>query len=322
MPAAGCRRRETVTDTGVRIAVTGAYGFSGKYIARRLLALRHEVITLTNSPQRPNPFGASIRAFPYNFARPNELEASLRRVDVLINTYWVRFDHPPHFTFEQALANSKVMFDAAKRAGVGRIVHISITNPDRESPLPYFRGKAELEDHIKGGGVSYAILRPAVLFGNEDILINNIAWALRSLPVFGIYGRGQYRLQPIYVDDLAAAAVDRIAGEVNETVDAIGPETYRYRELVEMIAREIGSRVPIIPMPPLLAYQAVRWLGWIVGDVINTRDEVSGLMEEKLYVRSRALGTTRLSDWVRGSREVVGRRYASELQRRVPAEPR
>ena len=301
----------------MRIAVTGAFGFSGKYIAQRLLALRHEVITLTNSPQRANPFGGSIKAFPYNFSEPYELEKSLRGIDALINTYWVRFDNPPHFTFAQALANSKVLFDATKHAGIGRVVHISITNPDRNSRLPYFRGKAELEDYLKQTGISYAILRPAVLFGKEDILINNIAWALRHLPVFGIYGDGRYRLQPIYVDDLAATAIDRMTGATNETIHAIGPETYCYRGMVEMIAREIGSRALVVSMPSMLAYQAVRVLGWMVGDVINTRDEVRGLMQEKLYVRLPPLGTTKLSDWVRASREDIGRRYANELQRRL-----
>ena len=196
-------------------------------------------------------------------------------------------------------------------------MHISITNPDRKSRLPYFRGKAELEDYLKQTGISYAILRPAVLFGKEDILINNIAWALRHLPVFGIYGDGRYRLQPIHVDDLAAAAIDRMTGAANETINAIGPETYCYRGMVEMIAREIGSRALVLSMPSMLAYQAVRVLGWTVGDVINTRDEVRGLMQEKLYVRSPPLGTTKLSDWVRASREDIGCRYASELQRRL-----
>jgi uncharacterized protein YbjT (DUF2867 family) len=302
----------------MRIAVTGAYGFSGKYIARRLLDLSHEVITLTNSPHRANLFGESIKAFPYNFSQPNELEKSLSGFDVLINTYWVRFDKPPHFSFPQAVANAKVLFEAAKHAGVRRLIHISITNPDRRSDLPYFRGKAEMEEHIKETGLCHAILRPAVLFGTEDILINNIAWALRTLPVFGIYGDGRYRLQPIYVDDLAAAAVARVEGNTNETVDAIGPETFRYRGLVEMIAHEIGSRALIVSMPPWLAFQGVRVLGCMVGDVINTRDEVEGLMQERLYVDSPPLGRTKLSDWVRAHRETIGRHYASELQRRLP----
>jgi uncharacterized protein YbjT (DUF2867 family) len=300
----------------MRIAVTGAYGFSGRYIARRLLDLKHDVITLTNSPHRGNPFGESVKAFPYSFSKPYELKNSLCRVDVLINTYWVRFDRPPYFSFAQAVANAKALIDAAKRAGVRRLIHMSITNPDSSSDLPYFRGKAEIEEHIKQTGLSHAILRPAVLFGKEDILINNIAWALRTVPVFGIYGDGLYRLQPIYVDDLAAAAVARVEGETNETVDAIGPETFRYRELVEMIAREIGSRALIVSMPPMLAFQGVRVLGWMVGDVINTRDEVKGLMQERLYVDSPPLGTTKLSDWVRAHCEKIGRQYASELQRR------
>jgi uncharacterized protein YbjT (DUF2867 family) len=300
----------------MRIAVTGAYGFSGKYIARRLLDLEHDVITLTNSPHRGNPFGEAVKAFPYNFSEPRELEKSLRGVEVLINTYWVRFDKPPHFSFAQAVANSKILIDTAERAGVRRIIHISITNPDRSSDLPYFRGKAEIEEHIREIDVSHAILRPAVLFGKEDILINNIAWALRTLPVFGIYGDGGFRLQPIYVDDLAAAAVARVEGETNETVDAIGPETFRYLGLVGMIAREIGSRALIVPMLPWLGFQGVRVLGWIVGDVIITRDEVKGLMQERLYVDSPPLGTTELSDWVRAHRETIGRQYANELQRR------
>jgi uncharacterized protein YbjT (DUF2867 family) len=300
----------------MRIAVTGAYGFSGKYIAWRLLDLKHDVITLTNSPHRTNPFGESVKALPYNFSKPHELENSLRGVDVLINTYWVRFDKPPYFSFAQAVANAKVLFDAAKRAGVRRLIHTSITNPDRSSDLPYFRGKAEIEEHIKETGLSHAILRPAVLFGKEDILINNIAWALRTLPVFGMYGDGRYRLQPIYVDDLAGAVVARIEGTANETVDAIGPETFRYRGLVEMIAHEIGSRALVVSMPPMLAFQAVRVLGWMVGDVINTRDEINGLVQERLYVDSLPLGTTKLSDWVHAHREKIGRQYASELQRR------
>ena len=301
----------------MRVAVTGAYGFSGKYMARRLLGLRHEVITLTNSPTRANPFGESVKAFRYNFSNPSELEKSLRGVDVLINTYWVRFDKPPHFTFAQAVVNSKILLDAAKRAGVSRVVHVSITNPDRRSDLPYFSGKAEVEDYLKVTGLSYAILRPAVLFGKEDILVNNIAWALRHLPLFGLYGDGRYRLQPVHVDDLAAAAVARITGRTNETIDAIGPETFYYRDMVEMMAREIGSRTLIVAMPPMLAYQGVRLLGWIVRDVINTRDEVRGLMQERLYVNSPPLGMSKLSDWVRASRRNIGRRYTSELRRRL-----
>src|SRR5207245_1741641 len=130
-------------------------------------------------------------------------------------TYWVRFDHNL-FTHRQAVDNSRVLFRAARAAGVRRIVHVSITNPDVRSELPYFRGKAEVEAALADCGVSGCVLRPAVLFGKEDVLINNIAWALRHLPVMGVFGDGRYKIQPIYVDDLAAAAAETASGERNE----------------------------------------------------------------------------------------------------------
>src|SRR5262249_479008 len=147
---------------------------------------------------------------------------------VLINTYWVRFDHT-RFTHAEAVANTKILFQSAKTAGVRRIVHVSITNPDINSDLPYFRGKAELEVALEQLGVSHCILRPTVLFGKEDVLINNIAWSLRHFPIFGVFGAGNYKLQPIYVDDLASAVVEQIAKNTNEVINAIGPETFIYR---------------------------------------------------------------------------------------------
>ena len=206
----------------MKIAVTGAFGYSGKYIAQRLLAAGHGVMTLTNSLRRDNPFGSAVQAVPFHFAEPARLTEALRGVDALVNTYWVRFNHRL-FSHDEAVANSRVLFEAARDAGVRRIVHVSITQPDIHSDLPYFRGKAEVEAALQATGLSYCILRPTVLFGKEDILINNIAWGLRHLPVFAVFGSGEYRLQPIYVDDLAAAAVEQVSRVSNEVVNAIGP---------------------------------------------------------------------------------------------------
>ena len=214
------------------IAVTGAFGYSGKYIAKKLLAKGHTVITLTNSLHRENPFGGRVEAFPFSFGNPGHLVETLKDVEVLYNTYWVRFNHKV-FSHADAVRNTQVMFQAAREAGVKRIVHISITNPSEDSPLEYFSGKAQLERSLKDTCVSYAILRPTVLFGKEDILVNNIAWALRRLPIFGVFGNGQYRLQPIYVDDLADLAVRYGEKDENVTIDAIGPETFTYKGLIQ-----------------------------------------------------------------------------------------
>ena len=235
----------------MKVAVTGAFGYSGRYIAQRLLEAGHEVIALTNSFNRASPFGDKVGAFPFHFDQPSRLMGSLMGVDALVNTYWVRFNHR-RFTHAQAVENTKTLFKGAKEAGVRRIVHVSITNPDIHSDLTYFHGKAEVELALQGLGVSHCILRPAVLFGKEDILINNIAWVLRHMPVFGVFGSGEYKLQPIYVDDLAGVAAAAINGQKDEVINAIGPETFSYRELVGLIQRELGVKRRIVSLPPSL----------------------------------------------------------------------
>jgi uncharacterized protein YbjT (DUF2867 family) len=296
-------------------AVTGAYGYSGKYIAQRLLEAGENVVTLTNSLARQNPFGDRVKALPFDFDRPDRLSEHLRGVYVLYNTYWVRFNHRL-FKHADAVRNTLALFQAAKRAGVERIVHVSITNPSLDSPLEYFRGKAVLEKALIESGISYAVLRPAVLFGKEDILVNNIAWALRRLPVFGVFGDGRYRLQPIHVDDLAALAVQQGQGRENKIINAIGPETFRYRDLVAMIGRIIGKPRPILSVPPWFGYAVGRMLGALVGDVVITKDEIEGLMADLLYVDAPPTGCTALSDWAIQHADRLGRRYTSELARR------
>jgi nucleoside-diphosphate-sugar epimerase len=302
--------------SNTRIAVTGAFGYSGRYITRRLLDQGHEVITLTNSVNRENPFGARVRAFPFHFDQPDRLRDSLRGVEVLINTYWVRFDHRL-FTHYQAVANTKILFQAAREAGVRRIVHVSITNPDIRSPLPYFSGKAELELALEKLGVPYCILRPTVLFGKEDVLVNNIAWSLRHMPVFGVFGRGDYRLQPIHVDELAALAVQKALGSHNEVINAIGPETFTYRELATTIRDKLSLNCPIIGIPPALGYFGCRLVGLLVKDVVITREEIRGLMEGRLYVNAPPQGSVKLTDWIERHKNTLGRRYTSEMARRV-----
>ncbi len=295
--------------------VTGALGYSGKYITRRLLDAGRRVRTLTGSPDRPNPFGDRLDVRPFDFDNSSGLIESLRGAAVLYNTYWVRFNHE-RFQHAAAVENTLKLFHAAKEAGVGRVVHVSITNPDENSPLEYFSGKGVLERALVESGLSYAILRPTVIFGPEDILINNIAWCLRRFPIFPVFGDGQYRLQPIYVDDLARLAVEQGQGNENCAVEAIGPETFTYRELAETLARILGKRRPVIGIPPGLGYFAGVILGRLMGDVMITREEIRGLMADLLYVDAPPAGQTKLTDWAAEHADHLGRHYASELARR------
>ncbi len=295
--------------------VTGAFGFSGKYIARRLLDAGHRVMTLTNSPLRSNPFGGRVQARPFNFDDPGGLVDSLRGASVLYNTYWVRFNRAG-FRFSAAVDNTLRLFEGAREAGVGRIVHVSITNPSEGSPFEYFRAKARVERALVDSGLPHSILRPALLFGREGILLNNIAWMLRRLPVFGVFGDGRYRLRPIHVDDFARCACAEGGATGKRVLDAVGPETFTYRDLVDAIGSSIGRRRPVVSVPPGLGLLCAGLLGKLLGDVVVTREEIGGLMADLLYVDSPPVGRTRLTDWVRENAAALGLRYAGELARR------
>lgn len=294
--------------------VTGAFGYSGRHITRRLLEQGHRVKTLTGHPDRPDPFDGRVEVLPLAFDDPGALRAALAGADVLINTYWVRFDHGGN-THERAVAHTKALIDAAVDAGVGRVVHVSITQPSADSPLPYFRGKAELEAYLRASGLSYAILRPAVLFGGRDVLINNIAWILRRFPLFGVAGAGDYGIQPIHVEDLAVLACETAGTSGDVVLDAVGPESYRFEELVRLVAGAIGRHARIIHMPPWLLRWAAAVIGTAVGDVVLTRDEIDGLMQGLLVSDEAPTGTTRFSDWLEDHGGELGMNYAHEIDR-------
>jgi len=232
----------------------------------------------------------------------------------LYNTYWVRFNHSGS-TFDEAVANSRVLVRAAREAGVTKIVHLSIANPSLDSSLPYYSGKAQVEEAILESGLQYAILRPTVIFGLEDILINNIAWFARNFPVFAIPGDGRYKLQPIFVEDIADLAVSEGRSDGNRILDAAGPETFSFDELVRLIARAIGTRPRLLHVSPRTALQILRFVGPAVGDVILTKEEMEGLMANLLVSKCPPAGKTRFSAWLAHNAGVLGARYSSEVRR-------
>jgi NADH dehydrogenase len=302
--------------------VTGAFGYTGRYITRRLLSMGKRVRTLTGHPHRESPFGDQVTAFPFNFENPSELTDSLRGATTLYNTYWIRFPRGD-LTFDRAVENTKTLIKAAEEAGIRRLVHISITNASEDSPLPYFRWKGLVEKIIIHSKLSYAIIRPTVIFGAEDILVNNIAWLLRRFPLFAILGRGDYRIQPIYVEDVAEIAVQAAQEDDNMVVDAVGPELYTFEELVRLIAEKAHSKARIVHVRPGQALLLARLVGYVVKDVVLTKDEIGGLMSSLLVSNGLPAGQTSFSQWLEQNARTVGAAYASELNRHYrPAEGR
>jgi NADH dehydrogenase len=295
-------------------AVTGAFGYIGRHITERLLRDGRRVKTITTHPDKPNPFGPLIHAQPYNFQHPGRLIQALQGVDCLYNTYWIRFEHSG-LTYQQAVQNTEILFQCAVKASVRKIVHISVTHASTASGLPYYRGKGLQEDLLKSAGLDYAIVRPTLVFGKEDILVNNIAWLIRKFPIFPIPARGQFRLQPVYVRDLASIAVSQGLALGSGQCDAVGPETFSYSEFAKLIASAVGRRVLFVPVPPFTAIALGKLIGLFLNDVILTRNELRGLMNEHLTSSQTPNGPTKLSDWLQENRLTIGSRYSSELDR-------
>ena len=294
--------------------VTGAFGYTGAYIARRLLADRVQVKTLTGHRASRDPFGGRVAVLPLDFGDLGALTRSLAGASILYNTYWIRFARGP-LTFDKAVQNSRVLLRAAMDAGVQRIVHVSITNASASSSLPYFRGKALVEEAVRESGISYAIVRPTLVFGREDVLLNNIAWSIRRFPFFPMFGSGEYRVRPVFVDDVARIAVSAGHSRDNSETDAVGPETFTFEELVRLLADGVGRKVMIVHTRPALALALTSLAGVFVRDVVLTRDEVDGLMAELLYTGGPPTGETRLTDWLAENAGLLGRTYRSELRR-------
>ena len=293
--------------------VTGAFGYTGRFITQRLLLSANVVRTLTDHPDRPNPFGERVQVAPLAFDDRLALVASLRGVEVLYNTYWIRFERRG-VTFDRAVRNTQHLVEAAVEAGVRRIVHLSISNPESSS-LRYFAGKRRAERLVMESSLPYGIVRPTVLFGGGDVLISNIAWLVRRLPVFAVPGSGDYRVRPVHVDDVAAIAVAAGHRKDNVVVDAVGPEIYPFEELVRLIARTVRRRPMIVHVPSRVSLAAARVLGLVVRDVLVTGDELAGLMAELVVTAGPATGAVRFSDWLVEHGDELGREYASELVR-------
>jgi uncharacterized protein YbjT (DUF2867 family) len=295
--------------------VTGASGFIGGAVTERLLP-RHTVRSLTSHP-RKNRFGDRVRSVAYDFEWPERMDEAFAGADTFVHSYYIRFPHAGD-TFERAVARAGILIDRARRAGVRRIVHVSVSNANEASDLPYYRNKGRLERLVRESGLEYAILRPALVFGPADILLNNIAWFLRRAPVFGIFGDGAYRVQPVSLEGFARLIAEAIESSGSGAItDVAGPIDYTYMDMVRLIRETVGGRAALVRMPAWLALSASWATGFLVRDVILTRDEAKGLTQEYLYSENpRRIGES-LENWLtRGDvRDDIGRTYVSELER-------
>ena len=294
--------------------VTGAFSFTGRSIAKRLLADERRVKTLTNHTHRAGAEELNVEIAPLQFTDRAALVDSLRGANVLYNTYWVRF-RQRRLNFGQVVANTRILLGAAREAGVRKVVHISVANPSGDSHLDYFAAKARAEAAVRDSGLPWAIIRPTLVFGPGDILLNNIAWLIRRMPLFGIPGLGDYRVQPVDVEDVAELSTWAAEQAGNVTVDAAGPDIMTYTDLVEAIAIAVGRRPRFVYLSPGQAILAADVIGRLMKDVLLTRQELDGLMQELLVSHERPRGMRQLDNFLLTYAATLGMNYASELNR-------
>jgi NADH dehydrogenase len=294
--------------------VTGAFSYTGAAVARSLAARGWAVRTLTNRAAPIQRLDFEVEAHPLQFADAAVLAAALAGARVLVNTYWIRYPHGG-LGFEEAVANSARLIDAARAAGVERVVHVSVSNPSPDSPLAYYRGKARVEALVRASGLPHAIVRPTLVVDERDILVNNIAWFLRRFPFFAMPGSGEYRVQPVTLEDTGEIVAEAACASGDLVLDAAGPEALTFEELVRRVARAVGCRPGIVHLPPGLTLALVRAVGFAVGETILAPEELSGLMQELLVSAEPPRGRCAFSDWLASHGAGLGRRYQSELRR-------
>lgn len=292
--------------------VTGAFSYTGSYITERLMQEGRTVRTLTRR-SRPHEAPRAIEVVPYRWDLESLVEA-LAGAETLYNTYWVRLARG-QTTFDEAVNNSRLLFRAAKKAGIKRIVHVSITKADEAPYLPYFAGKAEVEAALRESGVSYAIVRPTVIYGREDVLINNIAWLLRRIPIFVFAGSGDYRVRPVHVEEVARICVEAAKSSEDVTIDAVGPETMTFEEMVRVIRKAVGSHSVIVHAPPWVLLTISRFLSVVLRDELMSAGELRGLMDELVATDGPSTGEASFTQWVASHSDTLGSSYVSEMKR-------
>lgn len=295
----------------MRAVVTGAFSYIGSAVAGELRRRGYQTHTLT---RRAAPEGVSdVTVAPLLFEAAH-LERELSGADLFVNTYWIRLPHAGQ-TFETAVARSKMLLDAAVRARVGRVVHVSVSNAASGRNLGYYRGKADVEHHLRGLPIASAIVRPTLVVGPQDVLTNNIAWFLRRLPFFPMPRRGEYRLQPVTLADAGRIVADAAAEETTIEWDAAGPEIVTFRQYVAHLAAACGVRRWMPAMPNGLTLAGIRCVEPFLADTVLTREELLGLEQELLLSRQPGRGTESALAWLTAHGTELGRDYVNDERR-------
>ena len=282
------------------VTIFGGSGFVGRYIARRMAKAGWRVRVATRRPNEAlfvQTYGTVGQVLPVlvNIRYPQSVREAIRGADAVVNCVGV-LEESGRQSFEALHADgAETIAKCATEEGVATLVHVSSIGADPVAPSKYLRSKAQGERLVSAAFPSAIILRPSIIFGTEDEFFNRFATLAKLAPVLPIFGEDT-RMQPVYVDDVAAAAESAILNSADPGVYELGgPEVATFGELISRLLGVIGRRRWVFDMPWWIA----RLNGSIFGLVSKlslglvpapfTRDQVESMTVDNI-VSSGAKG--------------------------------
>ncbi len=235
------------------VTVFGGSGFLGTALVRSLLAHGLRVRAAVRHPENVHGLtdSASLAAIRVDIRDEAAVEAALDGARAAVNAVGLYVEHGAE-TFQSVhVDGARIVARCAARGGVQRLVHVSGIGADAASPSPYVRARAAGERVVEEHFPHASIVRPSVLFGPGDSFLSTVDRITRLSPVYPLFGSGDTRMQPVYVEDVAGAVVRLVADETPHAtaIELGGPRAYRYREIVEAVLQYRRRRRLLLPIP-------------------------------------------------------------------------
>jgi uncharacterized protein YbjT (DUF2867 family) len=237
-----------------KVTVFGGTGFLGRRIVQHLLEADFSVRVASRHPERAAALFPDVHfGFESTHADINDdgsVAAAVAGVIGVVNAVSLYMESG-QLTFHTVhVEGAARVARLAREAGVKRLVHVSGIGSDTKSTSPYIRSRGEGDRVVREALPTTTLIRPSVMFGRGDAFVSPIAAMLRRLPVFPLFGGGQTRLQPAYVEDVAEA-ITRATRELHSGMcyELGGPRVYTYRSLLEVIAQSLAKKPLLVPVP-------------------------------------------------------------------------
>lgn len=253
-------RDERGAMTARKITVFGGSGFIGRYVVQALARQGHRIVVAVRNPARAvylQPLGnvGQITLVPASLLVEDSVRRAVQGAEAVVNLVGRLYEKGPQTFAAVHVEGAGRLARAAREAGAGALLHVSALGASAEAEASYARSKAAGETAVRAVFPEATIVRPSLVVGPEDDFFNRFASMARFTPVLPLLRGGATRFQPVYVGDVAAAAEKILSDSASQgqTYELGGPRVYTFKELLELLLKEIQRRRLLLPLPDFLA---------------------------------------------------------------------